>query len=134
MEKQLLGDSFENKILIARGKVRHMAGGPDMTLVGFVHPVAFELFSEFKEELSTDQNRFLAEKICISENKKIGFFPKISSTTFYGHIWNQNGVLSQWYYPGTFANSFKCLCRYYSQKEEKFFYKLFSPLELELCK
>jgi hypothetical protein len=133
MEKQLLGNSFDNNILIARGKVRHITGGPDMTLAGFIHPIAFEMFSAIKGELTREQNHFLAEKICISEEKKIGFYPKLGSTTFYGHIWNQNGVLSEWYYPGTYTISFKCLCRYYTQKEEEFIYKLFSPLELEFC-
>ncbi len=129
----LLEVSHSNNIFIARGNVKHTAGGPVMALVGFIHPIAFGLFNQINDNLTSEQYRFLAEKIIISDDKKIGFYPTASGDTFYGHIFNINSKLENWYYPGTYANSFHCLVRFYDTAAGKFVYKVFSPLELELA-
>ena len=128
----LLEKSHLNNTLIAKDKVIHTSGGPVMSLVGFIHPIAFGLFSQIDDILTAEQNRFLAEKIIIDIDKKVGFYPKSSNDVFYGHIFNVNNKLENWYYPGTYATSFHCLIRYYDIVVGKYVYKIFSPLELEM--
>lgn len=122
-----------DNIFIAKGNVKHTTGGPKMALVGFIHPIANEIFQNLDDTLTAYQQRHLSEKILIDKEKGIGFFPSISSDTFYGHIFNQNGILNGWYNPGTFAGKFQCLVRFYDESLKKFVYKVFSPLELELA-
>lgn len=131
MHERTVSNSFKENILIAKGQVRHLTGGPIMSLIGFIHPVAYRNFLNIKGELTQEQVSHVAEKICINSEKKIGFYPGISATKFYGHIFNQNGKLMGWYSPNTFADSFKCLCRYYSKDDKTYLHQVFSPLEVE---
>lgn len=121
-----------NNIFIAKGNVKHTTGGPNMALVGFIHPIAETIFQELDENLTAYQQSHLSEKILIDKEKGIGFYPNVSSDTFYGHIFNQNGKLNGWYNPNTYAGKFRCLVRFYDELQKRFVYKIFSPLELEL--
>ena len=127
----LLELSHPNNILIARGKVKHTTGGPIMALVGFIHPIAFGIFNQINDNLTAEQNKFLAEKIIITKERKIGFYPSASGDTFYGHIFNVNSKLENWYYPDTYSSTCHCLVRFFDTASGKFVYKVFSPLELE---
>lgn len=129
----LLAVPHTNNILIARGSVKHISGGPVMALVGFIHPVANNLFRDIGENLAANQAAHLAEKIILDKKRGIGFYPSVSSEVFYGHIFNQDGKLNGWYNPDTYASKFNCLVRFYDESEKKFVYKVFSPLELELA-
>jgi hypothetical protein len=129
----LLEVSHQNNVFIARGNVKHTSGGPVMTLVGFIHPIAFGIFNQLNDNLTAEQNKFLAEKIILTTEGKVGFYPCASSDTFFGHIFNVNGRLENWYYPGTYTSLFHCLVRFYDAVVGKFVYKVFSPLELEIA-
>lgn len=120
-----------NNILLANTKVKQVAGGPTMTLVGFIHPEAKNLFKEINEDLSPNQIRHLAEKVCIVESQGIGFYPDMNNKDFYGKISYSSGEPEGWREPGTFHNEFNCLVNYYEENSKKFIYKIFSPLELE---
>ena len=117
--------------IIAKGHVKHTTGGPTMALVGFIHPIAVGIFEEIDDKLSAYQNKHLAEKICITKDKRIGFYPSVGSKTFYGHIWNCNRELNGFHSPNTYSSKFSCLVRYYDDNSKKFIYTVFSPLELE---
>lgn len=129
----LLKVKHKDNIFIAKGNVRHTTGGPIMALVGFIHPIAEKAFEDLEENLSAYQQQHLSEKILIDKEKGIGFYPSVSSDTFYGHVFNQNGKLNGWYNPNTYAGKFRCLVRFYDETVKRFVYKVFSPLELELA-
>ena len=122
-----------DNIFIAKGNVKHTTGGLTMALVGFIHPIADQIFQDLDENLTAYQKRHLSEKILIDKENGIGFFPSVSSNVFYGHIFNQNGKLNGWYNPNTYSGKFSCLVRFYSEAEKKYIYKVFSPLELQLA-
>ena len=122
-----------DNVFIAKGHVKHTTGGPVMALVGFIHPIAEKIFEDIEENLSSYQLRHLSEKILIDKEKGIGFYPSVSSDTFYGNIFNQNGELNGWYNPNTYSGKFRCLVRFYDDVSKRFIYKVFSPLELELA-
>lgn len=122
---------FKTTVVLSGGNVKHNTGnGPIMSLIGFIHPLAISIYEQLGENLTGHQSKFLAEKIIIDKDKGIGFYPSLASSTFYGSIWLDSDKLSKWYLPNSYEKSFKCLCRFYSDKEEKFIYKVFSPLEL----
>lgn len=125
--------SSENNIVTTGLKVRHQSGGPEMTLIGFLHPVAdIILFKKIGDNLTKKQQIWVAEKIILHTEKGFGFFPAIASKTFYGHIWNSNGRLENWCKEGEYAPSVKCICRYYSDLKGDFKIEVFTPTELEI--
>ncbi len=130
----LLEVSHLNNIFIAKGNVKHMSGGPVMSLVGFIHPGAIDEFKVINEELSRSQLGFVAQKIIIEAGKGIGFYPGVSSSVFYGGLWWDIPAKKPtgWHHENTYTSKFLCLTRYYDDSVKKFTYKIFSPLELEL--
>jgi hypothetical protein len=129
MKENIYTDSTENEIIIAGGKVVHKTGGPEMILLGFIHPNTFGIFGNIKDELTSTQQQFLSPKICKNSENQFGFYKSLNETDFYGDTyylkyWNGKGHYSK-------EGSFKCVCRYYSQKDEAFVYKVFNPSEIE---
>lgn len=119
------------KELIAGGKVRSKAGGPEMVLVGFTTEKSYFSKGELGSELTYGQLDRLAMKVIMNEEGEYGYCKTFHAQYFYAYYLNRydNG---EWDGRDEYSsNPFYCLCKYWSNKDEEFKHILLLPSEIE---